>query len=249
MQSYGAIIVVGGGCYGSYYVRQLHRARKANAIEWERLVVVDRDSECQLAVNSEFEYELVTEDWGRYFYTYLTLCSTLSGGNAATLKDAIVPSPLMPHLMYEWLVTRAKERWPERSIETIPLAQPLATPWQRSTEDGTHYASFATWMCPINCIEPRICPHTKSVRDWDMIAPAQAYASDAGATLGPFVFQCTHRAYGVGMFETSAVIEADMQIHKGADDHAVQVLVGTVSHCHGAFNLLQIGAATPLATG
>src|SRR3954468_6789507 len=45
----GTIVVVGGGCYGSYYVRQLSRAADAGALSWERLVVVDRDPECRVA--------------------------------------------------------------------------------------------------------------------------------------------------------------------------------------------------------
>ena len=47
-QRYGTIIVVGGGCYGSYYVRQLGRAAAAGAIACKRLVVVDRDPECRV---------------------------------------------------------------------------------------------------------------------------------------------------------------------------------------------------------
>ena len=47
--AYGTIAIVGGGCYGSYYVRQLERARRAGVIEWQRLLVVDRDAACRVA--------------------------------------------------------------------------------------------------------------------------------------------------------------------------------------------------------
>src|SRR5512133_265768 len=46
---FGTIVVVGGGCYGSYYVRQLTRARDAGAIEYGRVLVVDRDPDCRVA--------------------------------------------------------------------------------------------------------------------------------------------------------------------------------------------------------
>ena len=49
LQRYGTIIIVGGGCYGSYYLRQLRRAAVAGAIAWKRLVVVDRDPACRVA--------------------------------------------------------------------------------------------------------------------------------------------------------------------------------------------------------
>ena len=67
---YGTLIVVGGGCYGSYYVRQLGRARAAGALAWERLIVVDRDSGCRIATErsagliAAVDLELVTEDGG-----------------------------------------------------------------------------------------------------------------------------------------------------------------------------------------
>ena len=48
-QRYGRIVVVGGGCYGSYYVRQLRRAERAGAIAWDELVVVDHDQACAVA--------------------------------------------------------------------------------------------------------------------------------------------------------------------------------------------------------
>ena len=51
MQRFGDIVVVGGGCYGSYYVRQLRRARAAGAVAWDRLLVVDHDPGCAIAAD------------------------------------------------------------------------------------------------------------------------------------------------------------------------------------------------------
>ena len=50
--AYGTIVVVGGGCYGSYYVRQLGRSRRAGRIAYEQLLVVDRDAQCAVAVGA-----------------------------------------------------------------------------------------------------------------------------------------------------------------------------------------------------
>lgn len=240
-QFYRTIIIVGGGCYGSYYLTQLHRARKAGAVEWRRLVVVDKDAKCKVATgNYDLQCELIIQDWRDFFNEYLSACSSTDPGT-----DAIVPSPLMPHLMYEWLISRAKARWPNREINTAPIDPPLATPWHNSAPDATHYTSFATWMCPINCIEPRLCPHTKGPRDWDMVEPARAYVQERRQArhkiLGPFLFQCTHRAYGVGMFETAEVVKADEVISREGGSGPVDCLIGTISHCHGAFNLLRLG--------
>lgn len=238
--SYDNIVVVGGGCYGSYYVRQLERARAANAISYSRVTVVDRDPNCAvLAIDADVT--LVTVEWSDFFATYLASATTHS-------RDAIVPSPLMPHLMYLWLLDRARARWEGREVRTIPLTTQPDTPWERAAPDGTHYVSFATWECPINCIEPNRCPHTRDERDWTMPEAARQIVARsgvaAGALLGPVIFHCTHRAFGVGMFDTRDVVAADEFVRTAAAESAADVLVGTVSHCHGALNVLHVGAKT-----
>lgn len=238
-RTYGDIVVIGGGCYGSYYVRQLARARGAGKIQYLHIVVVDRTPGCAVACSPGLraECDVVVADWTDFLHDWLP---------AAGATDAIVPSPLMPHLLYDWLLQRARARWPARDVATRPLAVRPATPWVRAVADGPTYASFATWMCPVNCIEPRICPHTRSVRDWTMPAAlrdAVAASVTMGEPLaGPVIFHCTHRAFGVGMIDTRDVVAADILVEDAARDQAASVLVGTVSHCHGALSVLHVGA-------
>lgn len=239
-RDYGAIVIVGGGCYGSYYVRQLERARAAGAIAFDRIVVVDHAADCAVAGMSSGA-ELVRAEWTAFFDEYL-------GGARADTRDAIVPSPLMPHLMYQWLRDRARSRWPARVVETRPLTLEPDTPWKSAAPDGTFYASYATWTCPVNCVEPRLCPHTRSDRSWTMPeAASELVARSAGGAEpleGPVIFHCSHRAFGVGMFDTRDVVAADLLVQRVAADSDANVLVGTVSHCHGAFNILHVGAET-----
>jgi len=237
---YGTIVIVGGGCYGSYYVRQLDRAREAGAISFEKVLVVDHSAECAVAA-IESDAEIVIAEWTDFFDDYL-------GSAPEDNRDAIVPSPLMPHLMYQWLRDRARSRWPQRMVETRALTLEPDTPWKSATPDGTFYASFATWTCPINCVEPRLCPHTRGERTWTMPSAAVELverSTAAGEPLqGPVIFHCSHRAFGVGMFDTRDVVAADRLVQRVAADSAANVLVGTVSHCHGAFNILHVGAET-----
>jgi hypothetical protein len=234
---YGDIVVIGGGCYGSYYVRQLARARRAGKLRYRRVVVVDRDPACAVTRDAErhIECELVVRDWTHFLHDFLP---------ASGAADAIVPSPLMPHLLYEWLLARARARWPGRDVATVPLTTPVPTPWFRAG-DETAYASYATWMCPVNCVEPRICPHTRDVRDWTMPdavrAAVAASAPGEGALVGPVIFHCTHRAFGVGMIDARDVVAADARVTELAAARAASVLVGTVSHCPGALSVLHVG--------
>ncbi|MEO7367127.1 MAG: hypothetical protein ABIZ36_04170 [Gemmatimonadaceae bacterium] len=247
--AYGTIIVIGGGCYGSYYVRQLCRANRAGAISWDRVLVVDRDPSCGAAVRTDLEQHklrspkpsIVVSEWSDFFATYLR---EWQDSPASKGSDSIVPSPLMPHLLYEWVRDRASERWPARSVSTIPLSGTPQTPWQSSAPDGTHYVSFATWTCPVNCIEPEICPHTRGERTWKMPKAMEDYVRTERASgrpiEGPLVFHCTHRAYGVGMIPVEAVVEADIHVENAASGAPVRFVIATVSHCHGAINVLSV---------
>lgn len=246
-QRFGTIVVVGGGCYGSYYVRQLLRAERAGAVAWESLVIVDRDPACRVAALAPEErpsgLRVEHAEWGAWFADYLGRAADDPDAHAA---DAIVPSPLMPHLMAEWLLARARRRWPARPVATEPLAHAPAVPWERAGDDGTHYVSFAEWMCPINCIEPARCPHTRGERTWSMPPALAAYVQSeraAGRPLeGPYVFHCEHKAYGVGMLDVRHVLAADRDIAARGARGAAAFLVGTASHCHGALKRIVVGA-------
>lgn len=241
--AHASVIIVGGGCYGSYYVRQLLRARAAERLSFDRLVVVDRNANSQVARSWPDEAAIVTvqSDWGAFFDQYLGAASADSRPN----RDAIVPSPLMPHLMFDWLVRRARERWPERAVERRPLRRPPNVPWQRALPSGTHVVSFAEWVCPVNCIEPAKCPAIKAPRDWSMPVAVRDYVHaqerDPSPLAGPIIFHCEHRAFGVGMFDTQIVLDADALVARAAASEAADVLVGTVSHCHGALDVLHVG--------
>ena len=242
-RAYATIIIVGGGCYGSYYVRQLLRARDADALAFERLTVVDRDAHCLVARAPQRDHAVtvVDREWDSFFDEYLGRASTQGATNA----DAIVPSPLMPHLMFDWLVRRARARWPNRTVERRALRRAPHIPWQRAVPSGTHVVSFAEWVCPVNCVEPATCPVIRGPRTWSMPAAVRAYVqaerNGSAPLAGPVIFHCEHRAYGVGMFDTQAVLDADAMVARAAAHDVADVLVGTVSHCHGALDVLHVG--------
>lgn len=246
VQRFDTIVVVGGGCYGRYYVRQLARAERAGAVEWGALVVVDRDAACAVGNLAPGDtppgLRLEVAEWSEFFARYLAQAALDPERSAA---DAIVPSPLMPHLMADWLSGRARERWPSRTISAEPLVHAPDVPWQRAGDDGTHYVSYAEWMCPINCIEPERCPHTRGERTWSLPPAMVRYVTaerEGGRPMdGPFIFHCAHRAYGVGMIDVRDVLAADRAM--AARDGSVgelAFLVGTTSHCHGALRRIVV---------
>ena len=236
------IAIIGGGCYGTFYVRQLERARASGALTYRRLLVVDRDPACRTMreVGETDDRRVVVADWGDFLDDWLA-----APRSAEIAADAIVPSPLMPHLMYEWLVRRARARWPHREISQRPVAAEAGTPYDMLAPDGTRYLSFADWLCPTHCIEPALCPVIRAPRTWEMSEALTGLVhrlARTAPTAGPVLFSCRHRAYGVGMFEAAAVQAGDRAvIEAGATGRQVDIVVGTISSCHGAASLLHLG--------
>ncbi len=237
---FGRVVVIGGGCYGSWYVQQLVKASQRGAFSANEIVVVDRNPSCLVAERLAKEgyhdvaVTLVRSTWADYIAEWMLL------GSHALRDHAMVPSPLMPHLCFDWLLARAQERWPHREVRVSPLTRAPDMPWERGAPDGRHYVSFATWTCPVNCIEPARCPATRGVRDWSMPPALAAFVSAAPPLCGPVTFHCTHRTYGVGMIDAAAIADADAQVAAWGAQGPFAVLVGTVSHCHGALGVLEV---------
>ncbi len=185
----GEVIIVGGGCYGTFYARQLDQARAKGKATYRSVVVVDRDPDCRMMgeLGEAADRRLVVSDWDPFFDHYL------SGTGEAGEDDVIVPSPFMPHLMFQWLVRRARVRWPGRRIEIRALDQGPGTPYDRSAVDGTRYVSFADWICPTHCIEPSLCPVIRAPRTWEMseaIIDLRSRLNLRRSTAGPVLFVC-----------------------------------------------------------
>jgi hypothetical protein len=73
---------------------------------------------------------------------------------------------------------------------------------------------------------------------------ALARRLDDGGTpvTGPALFICKHHVFGVGTFAVDDVLAGDRLVaSSGARGAPADVLIGTISSCHGALNLLRLG--------
>jgi hypothetical protein len=237
------VVVIGGGCYGTFYATQLRHAKERGRVRLERVVVVDRDPECQAkrALPPDPARSLVVSSWSDFLDGWLEGAAPAPGAP----DDAIVPSPLMPHLMAEWLLRLARARWPSRAISFGPTPEPLKTPYDRPSEDQNRYVSFADWICPTHCVEPHVCPMIKGPRTWEMRDAVTEYVERldrARPTIGPALFVTRHRAFGVGMFDVAEARAARALLDRvEAIPGGVDLIVGTLSSCHGALARLRIG--------
>ncbi|HQR19059.1 MAG TPA: hypothetical protein PK948_11835 [Gemmatimonadales bacterium] len=252
------IIVVGGGCYGTFYARQLERARARGVLEVERVLVVDRDHACQLTrdLPPSPVRTLVVEDWDTFFDGYFQQASVSAEGprplspspasGEGELPSYIVPSPLMPHLMFNWVLRRARALFPGRDVRQVPLEMPLGTPYETLAPDGTRYVSWADWLCPTHCIEPHTCPVIRAPRTWEMSETVQELVARVGEegrrVVGPALFVTKHLTDGVGMFGVADAVAADRLLREAAGaSEPFSLVVGTLSACHGAVGMVSVG--------
>jgi hypothetical protein len=244
MIALGDVAIMGGGCYGSFYLGQLLEARAKGAAAIRRILVVDHDARCaasaQLPVD---DVDLVVSEWDTFLDGWLVRDERDRGA----VPDTIVPTPLMPHLMASWLERRAQAHWPDRDVALVPADAPLGTPYDVLGGNGVRYVSFADWTCPIHCIEPLRCPMIHAPRTWEMGEAVTAWSAGLGRerpTAAPALFTCRHAVYGVGMFPARAAFEgfdAFAPIASSADGG--DLAIGSVSACHGAIALLRVGPA------
>jgi hypothetical protein len=243
MIALGDVAIMGGGCYGTFYLEQLESARARGAATIRQVLVVDHDAGCQAAPAIGAGSTLVVADWGDFLDRWLGDQSRDRDG----LADTIVPTPLMPHLLAQWLERAARNRWPDRDVALVAADEPLGTPFDRLGADGVRYVSFADWICPMHCVEPLICPMIKAPRTWEMEDSVTDWTTRHGAsrpTAGPALFTCRHAVYGVGMYPACTATEAfDAFVPVASDDAGGDLVIGSISACHGAIALLRVGPA------
>jgi hypothetical protein len=229
-------VVIGGGCYGTFYARQLLRAADAGAAQVDEILVVDRNefppARRDLADDPRLRFERRT--WDDFLDEYFPALDPDS-------QDQLVPSPFTPHLALAWLL-RCLESDHDRDWRLEPFQQMPGTPYQLQNDGGPLLLSHADWMCPVHCVEPAVCPHTRGPRDWDMADTAADLAgivTRAGNRVDQVhLFRCHHMTHGVGTYRAADVPGALRQIRALDVAHRARIVVGTVSRCHGALNLL-----------
>jgi hypothetical protein len=217
-------VVIGGGEFGTYHARQLLKAERAGAIEGE-VVVVDRESGCRAFTELAGAPAMrpVVSDWASYLRAWLP---------TARPEDHLVPAPLSPHLLWEWLAGE---------VGGAPAEPPAGwrLPYEVPGPPGVRFLSAAGWTCPATCIEPGHCPVMHAPRDWDLGDLIEERAVALGWE--PAVFRCLHLTHGIGTVPVESLLDARA---RAADlPPADRLLVATSSRCHAAVGGLTIASS------
>lgn len=228
-----SFIVIGGGTVGARMVRQLLRAREAGRLDTGAIVVVDRDPSCA-ASSLGPAVTAATSDWDEWLAAHL----------GSWDPDAhFVPYHWAPHLLEEWLAGEVRRAGGAAERGGTLAARGL--PFERATAAGDRALSYASWPCPPMCIEPRLCPHTRGLRDWslaaDLARPAPQDPADES-----LVFRTMHLAYGVGTIPVREILTARDRVIDAARGRGAgrTFVVATSSHCHALAATMRVTPVT-----
>ncbi|MEO5953125.1 MAG: hypothetical protein ABIQ44_11725 [Chloroflexia bacterium] len=239
-------IVFGGGCFGTHHTRHVEKGRTRNRISPDtRLIMVDRNPHPpaldlpEIADNSNLTY--VQSDWLDYMKANW---DTLPPDTQA------IPAPVAPHLAFDWLVWSVQQRLGPSAISVQPMTHNFGgLPYEYLAPAGVRYISAADWICPTNCRAPHICPMTRDVRTWELADTVNAYAaSTPDTTAAAIVLQPRFRVPGVDTLRLHEYTNARDLVVKLAtqpERQGKEIVVATVSPCHGAVSLLRIGDPSP----
>ena len=236
-------VIFGGGCYGSFYARQLLRAAQAGK-PITAITIIDHNAHPPARnVSDSPLLNFVQQDWDAF-------CDVFFGNLSPDSTDQIVPPPFTPHLPLRWLLRRLEGGRPDMRWSLEPIGRMPGTPFQHQSPNGPLTLSHADWTCPVHCVEPALCPMTHGPRYWDVARTVDAWShalAEAGQKIAQIhLFQCLHYSHGVGTYPAAKVAEAhrDLAAADPTPGEPLRFLVGTVSHCHGAIHLLKAEAGT-----
>lgn len=239
LQEAGTLHVVGGGCFGSQYVRWLLRARERGMARFAKIVAVDRDPQCRLTREGPRDpaLEIAAVDW----VDYLSGLLTAPRRDPEVAEDHWVPSPLSPHILFLSFLRAAKESGSLPAYRPEEFRRAVPPPVQVPLADGNLAVSFAEWQCPVNCIEPPTCPAIRAPRTWDMKASlAKAFA--AAPKSSHHVLQCRHWVHGVGTIPMRDIFGEFRKLTENLGHREVnEIVLATTSACHGLISRASVG--------
>lgn len=235
-------IILGGGCYGSFYARQLLRG--ADRIGVGKIHIVDQNPDCQAKREFGGSSDAVVfhfEDWRKFLFAYFdeALKKKSEGGEIA---DQYVPPTFAPHILLELFLEKAKREDPSLVFTPKPFETPAGTPFDTLLPAGTRALSFATWKCPHSCIEPSTCPHTRGPKSWDM----KEYLTEHLKKITDSVhfFQCRHFAMGVGTISVDKILDEYLKFQEVVRVPGTHLsAMATISSCHGLAGLVEVSHA------
>ena len=234
------IIIIGGGCFGTFYTRELLKAKEEGQLDYSHLIIVDKNAGCQVVKEIHDPLaQIVPMEWAAYLKKYAS--NHFNNDSQEVLADLMVPSHWAPHLLGEMLFHRIQNDsdLPALRIEKMKFSKKIGPPYEKILANDDHAVSFATWECPSHCIEPKKCPTTKDDRDWEMGECLQSFFKDK--SLCYYSFFCCHLADEVAAIPMKEIYKEYVRLKEDIKKHKVyKFAMATHSSCHGLISFMEV---------
>lgn len=209
------IWIFGAGKFGTIAARRLKK-RYLSA----HFLVVDSEAEKLERISNELGLPVHLED-ALSFFT-----------RAQAPNDLWIVPAVPAHVAYEWMLS---ELGKAGRVNRVPVPQAVDTqvPNPFRVKSSTLYASFATFVCPDACSEPRdICTFTKEPRLGNLFEVLRGIQVPGYSVV---VVRSWQLAPGVGGLTVGYLKEklAELKVAPGYN------LVATSCRCHGVLDALE----------
>src|SRR2546425_6077163 len=110
------VIVIGGGCYGTFYAGQLAKAKAKGKARFRRVVVVDRAATCRARgeLGEAPDRAFAVEEWGAFFDRFLAGVHTPPPGEPERSEEHTSELQSLAYLVCRLLLEKKKSlhiRW------------------------------------------------------------------------------------------------------------------------------------------
>lgn len=233
----GPVYILGGHKLACSYFEKITQAKAECALgdsplAFSQAFLIDADSQCLAALDHTSSF--IEKSPSQFILDDLF-------SNFQNPDAVLVPDHTAKHVMLQACLGLVEKKFPTLKIKLSALSSSFQTPFLHKSEANAIWAmSYATWTCPADCTEPKICPHTEGPRDWDFNESLKTLYDSLPSTCiydfacQPLLAEIAQIPMRVIRQEMSRFID-DVQNHK-----AKKFLVATHSHCHGIVGSFEI---------
>ncbi len=207
--------ILGAGHFGALAARRISKRNPGKSI-----LVIDEDYD-KLQELKSLPISLQEEDVLDFL-----------ARNFSNPPEWIVPAVPI-HVAFEWLMDELKRNDINVTRLDVPEDVDKQVPNPYRMNSRTLYASFADFVCPDNCSEPKdICTKTKQPRKGNLF---EVLAKIDIAGYKPVVLRSHQLAPGVGGYTPEAMKE----VYERVLESPGKYLVATSCRCHGVIDALE----------
>lgn len=227
MSQNASIYVLGGHKLSLSYIEKLFQARDEKIISFDQLHFIDPNTACAVTAKKISGIHFIQKSYVNALSDLLPCLGP---------ADLLIPDHTAPHVLFQLFIDLLQKEG--KKVEVLPFTENLGTPYRKNFDSGVCAVSYATWMCPVDCDEPAICPHTQSARTWDFLKRFAEFKPQ-DASIHPFHAQ--QLAYGVAQIPAMQIKNEWRKLQSAIQgDPKHSFIVATFSHCHGIVGKAQL---------